>query len=151
MRDIDMYAYSCYIKGNEDNARTCYGMSHGQAKRAYFDHVRDVCPDLEYTDIRARKIDAPWTDAAFRRVANSRCIPFAQIGQQVKVYGEIGIITGVNDSANLDVMMLEGKRKGMVGSYHPYDDLIICVQDEKLDLEYPPMCRNFYAKQHNGE
>ena len=58
---------------------------------------------------------------------------------------------GVNDSANLDVMMLEGKRKGMVGNYHPYDDLIICVQDEKLDLEYPPMCRNFYAKQHNGE
>lgn len=142
MRDIDNYAYSCWIVGNEEHARICYGKTPGQAKMEYFTHVSDVVPDLDYKDLRARKAEAPWTGDDFRRVANMRGMPWAQVGQTVKVYGEMGIIVGTYD-ANFKLLMTTGPRTGLTGNYHPHDGVMVCIEDEKLDLEYPPIPKNW--------
>lgn len=91
-------SYACRVRGHDEH-HTVHAESIGKAKKEYFDLVSECCPDLRFTDIRARCLGGPVTDEGFARTANYRGVPFARIGMRVEVAGDPGVIVGKNSSA----------------------------------------------------
>lgn len=107
-------AFQCWVVGYEEYPTTIYATSIGKAKARYCVEARDWHPDVAYLDIRAKRArrSAPVTTDAFRRVADSRGIPFARVGMRVRVGDDMGTIVGHNRSANLNVLFDDGTRYG---------------------------------------
>jgi hypothetical protein len=108
-------AYSCWPKQRPDWATTIHAFTPSAARCEAWRGIREAWDGIKYTDMRSRFIGAPVTDDDFRRVAESRGVPFARVGMGVIVDGKPGVLVGANDSANFDVMF-EG---GRVGNCHP--------------------------------
>ena len=90
--------------------------SQGQAKMDFY-HYLDG--DFDYLLIKCRVVGNVHTSEAFIRNAIYRKIEFAYCGMVVEMDGNKGVITGHNDSANLNVLFTEGKYKGQLHNCHP--------------------------------
>lgn len=96
-------------------------LSLGKAKAEYLRDIQDVWPDVKYTDITGRVSSgfSMATLADFQRIADYRDVPFAKIGMRVKVGEWPGIIVGKNESANFNILFLDGKFKAQTLNCHP--------------------------------
>ncbi|UPY96239.1 hypothetical protein [Pectobacterium sp. 21LCBS03] len=66
-----------------------------------------------------------------------RGIDFARIGMMVEVYGDIGTITGMNGSANLDVVFTNQLKYGKhAHNCHPTDRVKYFDADGKVIADY---------------
>lgn len=123
-------AFACSMRGAGWGESIIHARSRGQAKREYFDQVRDAWPDVSYLDVRARCVGAPQSSERFRRCAEYRGVPFARVGMRVSVGGVLGVIVGHNASANFDVLFdADSRYAGAVLNCHPCDRMIFCVEE----------------------
>lgn len=114
-------------------ARIINARSRGQAVAEYLSDIRDCWPDVQYTDLRAHKLGAPYTSDAFKRNAAYRGMPDVRCGQRVRACGALGVIVGHNDCANFDVLFDDDTRfKGLTLNVHPSD--IELVHEEPRQL-----------------
>lgn len=127
-RTTTISAFACRLRYDEHET-IINTTSAGKAKSEFFRRVSDCCPNLDYTDIRVRRIGAPVTDAGFRRNAIYRGIPFAHVGMRVKVGESTGHIVGHNSSANLDVLFHDGPYAGEVLNCHPNSEVTYYDED----------------------
>src|SRR5215470_14716224 len=99
------------------NARTA-----GAAKSEYWRDIND-CWEVAYTEIRCTKLGKPRSPSPeFQRVAEYRNRPDLHCGTRVKAEGGTGVIVGVNDSCNFEVLFDEDSPvcAGMRGNIHPH-------------------------------
>lgn len=101
-----------------DDAGTVNHTSRGGAVAEYMRDMRDIWPDVKFTDFRVRKLGPAVTSDRLRRVAKYRGTPWAVAGARVLVIGERGgyIVDG-NSSANFDVLLDDG----CIVNCHPLD------------------------------
>ncbi len=111
-------SYVCTVKGT-DWQRTIHAKTAGKAKYRYWCDIQDPWPGIPFTAIRVLTVGPPQTSDEFRRCAEYRGVPFARIGMQVRVGGDLGVISGHNSSANFNVIFTEGKFKGQELNCHP--------------------------------
>lgn len=104
------------------NARTA-----GQAKYDFLLNIRDVYPDIKYTDIRVRKLGMPRNTSNFEHVKTLRGVDF-NCGDRVRVLSaqgreSFGHIVGCNGSANFEVLFDadDDKYPNMRYYVHPSD------------------------------
>jgi len=90
--------------------------SPGDAKSQF---LRYLDGGWHYTMILCHVLGRPHTSEEFKRNAKYRGIDFAYCGMVIDVNGKKGVITGHNDSANLNVLFTEGKYKGQTLNCHP--------------------------------
>lgn len=135
-----MYAYECWHKDYPEHKSIKHGLTAGRARVSYFYELRDAWCEVDYKDIRSRKVGMPRTSAGFLRNATYRGVPFARVGQKVKVGAEFGIIVGHNSSANFDVFFPDGEYKNLTLNCHPASRMMICIDyiDDMEDLWHCP-------------
>jgi len=110
----ELKSYACSLDGKHWDSINA--LSPGKAKSQY---KRTIDLDFPYTIIKCKCKGYPYTSEEFIKNAKYRNIEFAYCGMGVQVQGVQGVIVGYNDSANLDVLFLEGKIKGQVLNCHP--------------------------------
>lgn len=116
---MTIFAFECRHKDGDWGGTIINSTSAGRAKSDYLLDVRDVWPDVEYTDIRVRKLGGPHTSDGFVRNARYRGLPEVKCGQRVQVGDSTGWIVGHNSSANFDVLFDSGRLKGGPYNVHP--------------------------------
>ncbi len=122
-----LQSYACRIVG--DNHETIvHHRTPGKAKREYHSLISDCCPDLQFTDIRVRRLGGPVTPDGFRRTADYRGVPFARVGMQVSVGGQSGVIVGNNCSGNFDVLF-DSRYGGEILNCHPNHEIVYFDDD----------------------
>lgn len=111
-------AFECKVSNHEDIKGIVNAPSRGKAKSIFYNRLRDAecmvstpCGDeyIQYKDICCKTKGNPVTDERFVHCASRRGVPFAKIGMQVMVNGEVGAIVGSNDSLNFDVILEDGR------------------------------------------
>ena len=113
----DLKSFACTLYSDFRHATIVNHVSVGKAK-AWFQRWLDM--DVDYIDIKCRKIGVPATTEDFIRTAKYRNIPFAYCGMSVEVGGEKGWIVGKNASANLNILFAEdSKHRGLILNCHP--------------------------------
>jgi hypothetical protein len=110
----ELKSYDCSLDGKHWS--TFNATSRGKAKSMFY---RECDFDLDYKMIKCRTNGYPYTSDEFRRNAKYRDIEFAYCGMAVQVQDWNGVIVGHNDSANLNVLFLDGANKGQVLNCHP--------------------------------
>lgn len=122
----EVFAFACGVVGQEPT-RTVNHRSAGKAKAAYLADVRDCWPDVQFTDLFARKLGPAVTSDQFKRNALYRGMPEVRCGTRVLVataQGQArGAIVGHNASANFDVLFDDDGPlfAGLVLNVHPGD------------------------------
>jgi hypothetical protein len=116
----ELCAYEVSVKGT-DWTMVVNARSSGKAKSDYHRDVTDVWPDVQFTDMRCRKVGTPHTSEAFKRNAEYRGLPNIRCGQRVIVGKSHGVIVGHNASANLNVLFDDDAPRyaGMTLNCHP--------------------------------
>lgn len=89
----------------------------------FFDFMRDIASMRLVSRDKIYATEAERDN--FARFAARRGIPFAEIGMDVKVAGEHGVIMGSNSSANLDVLFDDGQVKNC----HPMWNITYCEKN----------------------
>lgn len=126
-----LFEYECW---HDDEIEWCkqryIAYSHGNAKKQHYDYLQDgiwedsffnVIRDMKCRKIGIASISSFYGDSQqFEHMKLSREIPFAYIGQKVKVCNKIATIVGSNESMNLDVVFNGEFRKSNV---HPTWDI----------------------------
>jgi hypothetical protein len=109
-----------------DWTRTVYGLTAGKAKAHYFYNVKDAWPDVPFTAIRTRLIKGhrPANTESFERTKRYRAFGF-DIGDPVRVGEHSGFVVGSNDSANFDILFVDGPAAGLTRNVHPGDIMTI--------------------------
>lgn len=105
---------------NRDKAKYQAFLDTDGSYAYFFDFMRDISSMrlVSRSEMFATEADKD----SFARFAARRGIPFAQIGMDVKVAGEHGVIMGSNSSANLDVLFDDGQVKNC----HPMWNITYC-------------------------
>lgn len=111
-------SYEVGVKGT-DWQRIVYALSAGKAKYEYLMDVRESWQNVSFKDLTCRSVRSFRQTDHFERTAKYRGVPGARIGMEVKAGGCRGVLVGSNDSANFDVLFLEGPAKGQTGNVHP--------------------------------
>lgn len=112
-----VYAWAVKHKANEHHS-VVHARTRGGAVAEYLRDVRDCWPDVQFTDLRAKKIGAPITSDRLKRVAKYRGMPWVRAGMRVTVCGDMaGVVVDGNESANFEVL-LDG---GHTVNCHPHD------------------------------
>lgn len=115
-----LFAFECRHAGADRGGTIYNASSRGKALVQYLLDVRDCWPDVQFTDLRARKVGGPHTSEQFIRNARYRGLPKVRCGQRVKVGEAYGAIVGHNACANFDVLFDEGgKHSGLTLNVHP--------------------------------
>lgn len=117
---MSIYAFSVGLRG-DDLRSTINSTTAGKARSEFLRDIRDVRPDVAFTQVVARKIGPAHTSEAFLRTARYRGLPDLRCGHPVRVNGRAGFVVGHNESANFDVLFTEGDWRGSVLNCHPCD------------------------------
>ena len=127
-------AYECTVSGTTWHS-TVHAETAGKAKSEYRRNLRDAWPEIPYTAMQCRLAGPPVTSDTFRSVAEYRGVPWARVGMQVRMGSRTGVLVGVNDSCNFEVLFEGGQR----GACHP-GDLVFpdAPQAAMQPLEAPP-------------
>ena len=118
----ECYAFECFPKGREEWKTVINARSRGKAKSQYYRSVTESW-EIDYRDIRSRKIGNPTTSESFIHNAKYRGMPDVRCGQPVKVLENKGIIVGHNASANFNVLFDDDSPHyaGLTLNVHPND------------------------------
>jgi hypothetical protein len=112
---MELKSYNCSI--DNEHWSTINAISKGSAKSKYF---RKLDADwIKYTQIKCKVNGYPYTSEEFIRCTKYRNIEFAYCGMKVNVSGWNGFIVGHNNSANLDILFIDGKYSGQTLNCHP--------------------------------
>lgn len=111
-------AYEVGVKGQEWTRTVVYALSAGKAKYDYLLDVRESWPDVTFKHITCRA-GGPFEPLRLRRTAADRGLPFVHARMQVEVEGHSGVVVDSNDSANFDVLFVEGPHAGLTLNCHP--------------------------------
>ena len=111
----ELRSYLCSLDGQ--HWTTYNALSAGMAKNQY---RIDLDMEIPYTSIKCRVGGYPYTSDDFIKNAKYRDVEFAYCGMAVQVGEMGGVIVGNNSSANLDVLITDGKYKGQVLNCHPH-------------------------------
>ena len=115
-----VFAFEVWPDGKEEWARTINARTRGKAKSEYHRDVSESW-EIDYRQIRCRKIGKPVTSERFRHNAQYRGMPEVECGQRVKVGDAFGVIVGHNASANFNVLFDDDAPRyaGMTLNCHP--------------------------------
>jgi hypothetical protein len=91
----------------------------GKAKYQRLLSLQDAGIDATFKDLGCKSVSRPATDENFKKTAEYRDVPFAQIGMTVMVGDSPGYIVGKNSSANFRILFTGGKYRGQTLSCHP--------------------------------
>lgn len=118
----ECYAFECWLKDEPTWTKVINARSRGKAKVQYFRDVSDSW-EIDYRDIRSRKMGNPVTSERFIHNAKYRGMPDVRCGQKVEVLGNKGFIVGHNSSANFDVLFDDDAPHyaGLTLNVHPND------------------------------
>jgi hypothetical protein len=120
---MQLRSYECWVPGLEWSGDTIPACSSGKARYKYLRRLQDAGWDVAFKDIKVRSMGAihtPRPTEAFDRVARARGVPFAHPKMRVEVDGTPGVIWGVNDGSNFDVLITAGARAGQILNCHPH-------------------------------
>lgn len=110
--------FECCVKGT-DWVKSIYALTRSKARYLYWQDVVEAWDEVKLTDVTARAVPI-YASQGVRDVFKSRGIPEAFIGMTVHVNGQEGLIVGVNNSANLNVMFNAGTKQESIGNCHPH-------------------------------
>lgn len=125
----ELRSYLVYPVNHQDWGTVINHITAEKAKSVYW---RDAEDSFRYLDIRARLHGLPHTSDQFKSMCEYRKIPFAYCGMKVTIGGEEGYIVGHNESANLNVLFLQGKYKGQTLSCHPHSEVVYYDKDGNI-------------------
>lgn len=121
-KNESVFAFACRVKHRQEWGETTYNArSAAEAKRLHLLKVRDAWDNVQFVDIRARKLGAPFTDDGFTRTAVYRGLPTLRCGDFVRVGNSQGVLVGYTDTACFEVLFTSGKLKDLRLSVHPLD------------------------------
>ena len=115
---MTLRTYEVNVKG-QNWAELIVRGSAGAAKYAFFRAIREVYPEVRFTDLTVRSLGKIEPDDSFTRVAQYRDVPYAELGMRVKVEDDEGFLVGSNSSSNFEVLFETGQYKGKVLNCHP--------------------------------
>ena len=113
----ELRQYECSLGRNHWESYNA--TSYGKAKSQFMRDIADCVDKDAYKHIKCRVVGPVYTSDDFKRMAETRNIPFAYCGMVVKVGGTTGVIVGHNSSVNINVLFSDGPMKGKVGNCHP--------------------------------
>jgi len=115
-----VHSFEVWVSGREDWKRNVNARSAGKAKSDYHRNLSESW-DIDFREIRCRKLGRPITSAQFVAVALYRGMPGVKCGQRVKVGNSCGVIVGHNSSANFNVLFDEDSPEyaGKILNCHP--------------------------------
>lgn len=124
-----VFAWECNVRG-KNWPRTINHRTASKARYEYLIDLRDSWPDVTFADISVRKIGPAQTSKDHERTMEYRGRPDLYAGRRVEVRsgGEcaLGVIVGVNGSANFDVLFDEDTYfKGGIGNVHPSEISVV--------------------------
>ncbi len=114
--------FECCVKGT-DWVKSVYALTRSKARYLYWQDVVEAWDGVKLTDVTARGVPI-YASHDVRTVFEARRIPEAFIGMTIHVYGKEGLIVGVNNSANLDVMFNAGTKQESIGNCHPHSETV---------------------------
>lgn len=135
-KSTSVFCFEVGIVGREYSS-TFNASSRGKAKMEYIRELDGCFPDLNFTQVRARKVGGPRTSEQFKRMAAYRGLPNVKCGDRVRVGVCAGTIVGHNASANFNVLFDADspKHPGMTLNVHPdemqLEVLADCLKEEK--------------------
>lgn len=142
MSALTVSAYECWIAMYPEHKRIVNAHSRGSAKAEYFREVREPLPDIQFTEMRCRKVGKPQKDSMFAHVASLRGCEFAYCGMKVKVGDNFGIIVGAGGGgAYFKILFTTGEYIGQSVYCHPlwkmtyYDNQDNIVFDSEINKE----------------
>lgn len=89
------------------------------AKAAHFRALREIFPNIAFTDLRVRLAGPAHSSEDFIRCAIKRGLPDLRCGDTVLSAGARGLVVGHNSSANFDVLFIEGPHANLTLNVHP--------------------------------
>lgn len=116
---VEVFAFECFPAQRPDWARTVNATSASKARYSYWRDVSEPWPDIQYTDIRSRKVGPAHSDEMFMHVAELRGLPHVRCGDRVKVGNSEGVIVGAGGGANFEVLFGSGDYAGRQYVCHP--------------------------------
>jgi hypothetical protein len=120
---MQLRSYECCIPGEEWSHKTVAATTASKARYLYLLEIWDAWDGVRFQDVQVRSmgaLHAPRPTEQFERVIQARGVPFARPKMRVEVDGQPGVIWGVNDSSNFDVLLIDGSRKGQIANCHPH-------------------------------
>ena len=117
LKPVQVCAFACRAWDFQETIINA--LSPGKARYEYLLEARDSWPDMKFADIKVRKVGVAHSSEAFKRNAAYRGMPDIRCGEEVSVHGARGVIVGHNDSANFDVLFLDGAWEGATLNVHP--------------------------------
>lgn len=115
-----IFAFEVGMRG-ETHRRTINSVSTGKARAKFLRDIQDCLPNAKFTEVTGRKLGPAQSSDGFLRTARYRGLPDLRCGDAVQVNGRKGFVVGHNDSANFDVLFIEGEWRGCVLNCHPND------------------------------
>ena len=99
-----VFAFEVWVKDSPEVRSTINERTSSRARSEYLAGVRDILPDIEYVDLRCRKVGPPHTTEGFIRNAKYRGFPNVVCGQRVRVGEDTGVIVGYFCCCNFEVL-----------------------------------------------